>query len=99
MSRWFPGASISRIHGQPSVFDGVTVVPMFHPAAALHRERYRALIEADFARLPAILAASVRSSEMEVRGAEAAAVATPSAPVNSTSRTPEAPEARQMRLL
>lgn len=58
MARWFPGASISRIHGQPRVVDGITVVPMFHPAAALHQERYRALIEADFKRLPEILAAA-----------------------------------------
>ncbi|MER3420396.1 MAG: uracil-DNA glycosylase [Chloroflexota bacterium] len=58
MARWFPGASISRIHGQPRVVDGLTVVPMFHPAAALHQERYRALIEADFKRLPEILAAA-----------------------------------------
>jgi len=29
---------------------------MFHPAAALHQERYRSLIVADFERLPAILA-------------------------------------------
>lgn len=58
MARWFPGASISRIHGQPRVVDGITIVPMFHPAAALHQERYRALIEADFKRLPEILAAA-----------------------------------------
>jgi DNA polymerase len=63
MARWFPGQSISRIHGQPKVFDGLTVVPMFHPAAALHQERYRSLIEADFARLPAILAAAVAVKE------------------------------------
>ncbi len=60
MARWFPGASISRIHGQPQVVDGITIVPMFHPAAALHQERYRALIEADFKRLPEILAAATR---------------------------------------
>jgi DNA polymerase len=59
MARWFPGASISRIHGQPRVVDGITIVPMFHPAAALHQERYRALIEADFKRLPEILTAAV----------------------------------------
>ena len=29
---------------------------MFHPAAALHQERYRALIEEDFRKLPDILA-------------------------------------------
>ena len=58
MGRFIPGASISRIHGDPRVIDGVTVVPMFHPAAALHQERYRALIVEDFKKLPEILRAS-----------------------------------------
>jgi DNA polymerase len=55
MNRFIPGATISRIHGDPRVVDGVTVVPMFHPAAALHQERYRSLIVEDFKKLPAIL--------------------------------------------
>lgn len=58
MNRFIPGATISRIHGDPRVVDGITVVPMFHPAAALHQERYRSLIVADFEKLPAILAAA-----------------------------------------
>jgi uracil-DNA glycosylase family 4 len=57
MSRYFPGASISRIHGQPRELESYSVVPMFHPAAALHQARYRSLIEDDFRRLPEILAA------------------------------------------
>jgi DNA polymerase len=55
MARWFPGVAISRIHGQPKRVDGRLVVPMFHPAAALHRGDLRAVIEADFARLPDLL--------------------------------------------
>ncbi len=58
MNRFIPGATISRIHGDPRVIDGITVVPMFHPAAALHQERYRSLIVADFEKLPMILAAA-----------------------------------------
>ncbi len=58
MNRFISGATISRIHGDPRVVDGVTVVPMFHPAAALHQERYRSLILADFQKLPQILAAA-----------------------------------------
>jgi uracil-DNA glycosylase len=63
MSKFIPGATISRIHGVPRVVDGRTVVPMFHPAAALHQERYRSLIEADFEKLPAILAAARARAE------------------------------------
>jgi DNA polymerase len=60
MARWFPGESISRIHGQPRQFGTLLVVPMFHPAAALHQERFRSLIIEDFRRLPDILS---RASE------------------------------------
>jgi uracil-DNA glycosylase len=56
MSRWFPNERISRIHGQPKVFGNRTVVPMYHPAAALHQGSLRATIEADFQRLPRFLA-------------------------------------------
>jgi DNA polymerase len=59
MARWFPGVAISRIQGQPKRVDGRLVVPMFHPAAALHRGDLRAVIEADFARLPELLAQEV----------------------------------------
>jgi uracil-DNA glycosylase len=56
MSRWFQGESISRIHGQPRRFGALWVFPCFHPAAALHQEKFRSLIEADFLKLPGILA-------------------------------------------
>jgi DNA polymerase len=55
MARWFQGESISRIHGQPKKFGDLWVFPCFHPAAALHQERFRALIEADFLKIPDIL--------------------------------------------
>ena len=56
MARWFPGESISRIHGQPKKFGDHWVLPFFHPAAALHQDRFRALIEADFLEIPNVLA-------------------------------------------
>lgn len=60
MARWFPGEKISRIHGQPRVVGGRLIVPMMHPAAALHQPQNRPLIEADFRRLPEILAQAER---------------------------------------
>lgn len=56
MARWFQGESISRIHGQPRKVEDRWVFPCFHPAAALHQEKFRALIEADFLKIPDILA-------------------------------------------
>lgn len=55
MARWFPKASISKIHGQPKRLDGLVVVPMLHPAAALHQAQWRPMLEADFRQLPQLL--------------------------------------------
>ena len=55
MARWFPGERISQIHGQARTFDGLTVVPMYHPAAALRDGSLRAVMHQDFAQLPALL--------------------------------------------
>ena len=56
MNRYFPGASISGIHGQAKRFGERLVVPMFHPAAALHQPRFRSLIIEDFQKLPQLIA-------------------------------------------
>lgn len=60
MSRWFPGERISKIHGQPKQEGSRVIVPMYHPAAALHQSALKGAIEADFAKLPKILAEAER---------------------------------------
>jgi DNA polymerase len=60
MNRYFPGQSIGRIHGQPRQIEDVTVVPMYHPAAALHQASLRHTIQEDFQKLPAILEQALR---------------------------------------
>lgn len=55
MNRYFPGQSIGKIHGQPKRIDDVTVMPMYHPAAALHQGSLRRTIEQDFKKLPGVL--------------------------------------------
>ena len=56
MGKWLPGESISRIHGKPRVVDGMTVFPMFHPAAALRSPSLKPAMVADFASLAIFLA-------------------------------------------
>jgi uracil-DNA glycosylase family 4 len=56
MARWFPGERISKIHGQAKKDGHRLIVPMYHPAAALHQGALRGTIEEDFARLPKLLA-------------------------------------------
>jgi len=60
MTRYFPGQAISKIHGQPRKLGDVTVVPMYHPAAALHQASLRQTIQYDFQKLPAILAEALK---------------------------------------
>jgi len=52
MARWFPSARISRIHGQPRKIGRRLIVPMYHPAAALHRGSLRQEVVDDFNKLP-----------------------------------------------
>jgi DNA polymerase len=56
MNRYFPGERISRIHGQPKRVGTRLVVPMYHPAAALHNGSLKSTIEEDFGKLPKFLA-------------------------------------------
>jgi uracil-DNA glycosylase len=52
MARYFSNVRISDVHGRPKMVEGRLIVPMFHPAAALHQPPLRKTIEQDFARLP-----------------------------------------------
>lgn len=65
MARWFPGERISRIHGQPKREGRRLIVPMYHPAAALHQAALRGAIEEDFAKLPRFLAELEQQREVE----------------------------------
>lgn len=62
MNLFLPGEKISRIHGQPRIVEGRLIVPMLHPAAALHQPQNRPLLEADFRRLPELLATVEREA-------------------------------------
>jgi DNA polymerase len=52
MSKFFPGAKISAVHGQMKKVGERFVIPMFHPAAALHHAALKPSILGDFAKLP-----------------------------------------------
>jgi len=51
MARYFENARISKIHGEAVWRDGRLIVPMYHPAAALHQPKLRSVIMNDFAKL------------------------------------------------
>lgn len=62
MARWFPVERISAIHGQARQFGARLVVPMFHPAAALHQPKIRPQLLEDFAKLPQLIAQTAPST-------------------------------------
>jgi len=55
MALYLPNAKISEVHGQPLRVKGRLVVPMYHPAAALHQGSLRPVIESDFSKLPELI--------------------------------------------
>ncbi len=55
MSMFFPGKSISKIHGTARQGDGVVYFAMYHPAAALHQQSLRQTIGEDMLKIPALL--------------------------------------------
>ncbi len=94
MARWFPGESIGRIHGEARRIGGRVVMPMYHPAAALHRGDLRPVIIADFAKLPGLVAAASGEAPPATEAPEAAPVASRSATPSSApsrTRTPSRP--------
>ena len=59
MNYFLPNAYISRIHGQPREvsWEGLTltVIPMYHPAAALRNGQVMQELKEDFKKIPAII--------------------------------------------
>jgi len=57
MALYFPpDARITRLHGQPKRANNRIYYPLFHPAAVLRNPNLRPAMEADFKRMPALLA-------------------------------------------
>ena len=51
MARYFPNTKISHIHGKAAWNNGRFIIPMYHPAAALHQPKIKPVILQDFAQL------------------------------------------------
>ena len=63
MARYFENARISKIHGQAVWREERLIVPMYHPAAALHQPKLRTVIMRDFTQLADLISkAKERSS-------------------------------------
>lgn len=67
MAKYFPGESISKVHGRAKHIGGTIYFAMYHPAAALHQGNLRKVIEADMLKLPAVLAEAGKMEEEKDR--------------------------------
>jgi uracil-DNA glycosylase family 4 len=65
MAMFFPGKSISKVHGTAQRRENVLYYAMYHPAAALHQASLRQEIEADMLKIPALLTQSETIKEEE----------------------------------
>ncbi len=65
MAMFFPGKSISKIHGTAQRRDNVIYYAMYHPAAALHQQSLRRTIEEDMLKIPSLLAQAKSVTETE----------------------------------
>lgn len=89
MSKYMPGAKITQIHGQMKRIGDRFVIPMFHPAAALHQAAIKPAIMADFAKLP---------QQLEFARAEIAKLAPAAAPAQPEQPKPDDDDAKQLKL-
>jgi uracil-DNA glycosylase family 4 len=63
MAMFFPGKTISKIHGTAHKQDNIIYYAMYHPAAALHQQSLRRVVEADMLKIPQILSGAETASE------------------------------------
>lgn len=59
LNKFLPEVKISQVHGvpHPIIFEGESIIiyPLYHPAAALRRREFKAVLEADFQKIADLL--------------------------------------------
>lgn len=80
MAKFLPNARISEVHAKTFWVHERLIVPMYHPAAALHQPLLKPLLIEDFRTLPGAIAsarvaarhqpAQAHASEVEIKGVE-----------------------------
>lgn len=72
MSKFLPKDSISRAHGKMRKVGGLNVYPIMHPAAALHKQELKRVIEEDFKAIPNLVkeATNTESKNLDIEDPE-----------------------------
>lgn len=70
MAKYLPNGKISNLHGQAIWSKGRLIIPMYHPAAALHQASLKPLVERDFAKLPELITKANQVPELPSQAEE-----------------------------
>jgi DNA polymerase len=105
MGRYFPGGKITQIHGKPKYDERRAYYPLFHPAAVLRNPSLETEMEADFRRIPQVIAEVKRRranptvvSDQGAGAQRAAPSNTPTKPPAKEERSPKDDKPTQMKL-
>ena len=67
LAQFFPGDSIGKVRGTARKKEGRIYFVMYHPAAALHQQSLRRIIEEDMLKIPSLLAQAEEVAEAEAK--------------------------------
>jgi len=62
LPEFFPGETMGAPRAKPRTIDGITYIPRYHPAAALHQQALRRTIKEEFKMIPQFLSKAPISS-------------------------------------
>ncbi len=71
MGYFIDNGKISTIHGRDFWAHGRMVVPMYHPAAALHQPSLRGVVKEDFSKLPVLIKKAQKARHTTIETQEA----------------------------
>jgi len=67
LAQFFPGDAIGKVRGTARKLEGTIYFAMYHPAAALHQQSLRQIIQQDMLKIPSLLAQAEEVGEEEHR--------------------------------
>lgn len=71
LGKFLPGELISRVHGKPRAVSwrgkDVTIIPMYHPAAALRSQEVAERIKEDFKVIPSVLEEAKKEKREQIK--------------------------------
>ncbi|HET6781662.1 MAG TPA: uracil-DNA glycosylase [bacterium] len=61
LNQFLPRRKLSEVHGNPQRTDGVTILPLYHPAMARYGPEWTAILRADFLKISKVMTSQSRT--------------------------------------